>query len=278
MTLDPDDSRPPYLQVAGLLKAAILTREFAPGAQLPSGAEMAETYGVSRQTIQSALKELKKWNLTVSRAGSGTYVRANTERPVGLRPHVEKAFEARHVTIDFAGYSGETLANALQEPIDKIRAGRLTPETVNLRILIQNPDTKWAVPCLIKDQADSPEFRQRAATITQRGLHAVCDSLNRLDELGLVSANVITRSHNAAALFKVYILNDIDSFFGFYPIAKRRVNIAEEELQMWDFSGKDTVLFHHSAEDTGSVGDLYLQQAKTWFDSIWNTIARDYAL
>ena len=37
MELDPDDSRAPYLQVAGLLRAAILTGRYAPGDRLPSG-------------------------------------------------------------------------------------------------------------------------------------------------------------------------------------------------------------------------------------------------
>ena len=41
MDLDPDDPRPPYQQVANALRAAILTRKFAPGEKLPSGNELA---------------------------------------------------------------------------------------------------------------------------------------------------------------------------------------------------------------------------------------------
>jgi DNA-binding transcriptional regulator YhcF (GntR family) len=278
VTLDPDDSRPPYIQVAALLRAAILTKELEPGQQLPSGSEMAQTYGVARQTVQQALKELKNEGLIVSRQGSGTFVRAKTERPVGLRPYIEQAFKAPQVTIDFAGYSGETLANALQEPIDKIRAGRLSPESVTIRLLIQNPHVPWTVPCLVKDRADSPEFRERVEAITDRSIHAISDSLARLDELGLVSATVTAKAHDAAALFKIYIINNHNTFFGFYPVSRRNVKSGLSQLQMWDFSGKDTVLFHHSTEDAGSIADLHVQQSRVWFESMWNSIAKDYPL
>jgi DNA-binding transcriptional regulator YhcF (GntR family) len=36
MTLDPEDPRPPYQQVANSLRASILTRKFSPGDKLPS--------------------------------------------------------------------------------------------------------------------------------------------------------------------------------------------------------------------------------------------------
>ena len=71
MSLDPNDSRPPYIQVANILRAAILTKKFAPGEQLPSGPELAGTYGVARATVQSALRVLREEGLIVSRQGSG---------------------------------------------------------------------------------------------------------------------------------------------------------------------------------------------------------------
>ena len=35
---------------------------------------------------------------------------------IGIRPHIERAFSREHVTIDFAGFSGETLHGVTQEP------------------------------------------------------------------------------------------------------------------------------------------------------------------
>jgi DNA-binding GntR family transcriptional regulator len=60
-------------------------------------------------TVQQAVRVLRDEGLIVSRTGSGVFVRERTERPVGLRPHIERAFEAEDVTLDFFGFSGETL-------------------------------------------------------------------------------------------------------------------------------------------------------------------------
>jgi DNA-binding FadR family transcriptional regulator len=84
-------------------RAAILTKKFGPGDQLPSGNDMARTYDVSRATVQDALRVLKNEGLLVSVQGRGVYVRERTTRPVALRPHIERAFEQAKVSIDFAG-------------------------------------------------------------------------------------------------------------------------------------------------------------------------------
>jgi DNA-binding GntR family transcriptional regulator len=75
MALDPDDSRPPYVQVAAALRAEILVGLLKPGAQLPSRVELAKKYEVAPMTVQSALRELRDDGLIVSRQGSGVFVR-----------------------------------------------------------------------------------------------------------------------------------------------------------------------------------------------------------
>ena len=51
MSLDPNDERPPYLQVSSVLRAEILTKKFEPGTQLPSGPELSKRFGVARGTV-----------------------------------------------------------------------------------------------------------------------------------------------------------------------------------------------------------------------------------
>jgi DNA-binding transcriptional regulator YhcF (GntR family) len=135
------------VQVANALRAAILTKKFAPEDKLPSRSELAKTYDVAPMTAQNALRELREEGLIVSRQGSGVFVRERTERPVGLRPHIERAFEAENVTIDFAGFSGETLHGAIQEPLDKIRVGRLRPKSITVSILVPDTTAPLAIPC-----------------------------------------------------------------------------------------------------------------------------------
>jgi DNA-binding transcriptional regulator YhcF (GntR family) len=275
--LDPDDPRPPYQQVANSLRAAILTRRFQPGDKMPSGPELAKHYGVARMTVQQAIRLLRDEGLVVSRQGSGVYVRERTERPVGLRPHLERAFEASKVSVDFAGFSGETLHNAISEPLDKVRAGRLRPESIQVRILVPNPAVPWSLPARVDDLADSPAFRERATQIMQRHTEAIVEATNELGELGLVeTVQAEIRVAPAVPLFKLYLINGTDAFFGFYPVQEHTVKLDGEQVPMWDLMGKDTVLFHHAGDaDPDSMASQYVAQCRLWFESLWTTVARE---
>lgn len=277
MSLDLDDPRPPYQQVSSLMRAAILTKKpgYEPGDKLESGPRLAKHYGVARGTIDRALELLRREGLIVTRQGSGSFVRERTERPVGLRPHIEVAFGEPQVTLDFAGFSSETLHNAMQEPLDKIRSGRLTPESISVRLLLPDTTQPMAVPVLVDGLRDEPALRDRARNIALTNAGGIAHSVEVLAELGLVqSAKVQVRVYKASSLFKLYILNGSEAFFGFYPLRERTVAIDDTAHSFFDVTGKDATLFHHSAgPDDASLGSQYVQQAQMWFDSVWSTIA-----
>lgn len=279
VTLDPDDPRPPYQQVANALRAAILTRKFTPGDKLPSQGELAATYGVARMTVQQSLRILRDEGLIVSRQGSGVYVRGRTERPVGLRPHVEAAFEQPDVRIDFSGYTAETLHGVIQEPLDKIRVGRLTPQSIHVRMLLSDMTRPIALPSRAGDKpGDDPDVRGRMAKTAERNTVAIMEQVAELAELGLVEKAVAdARVHSSAPLFKMYLINDHDLFFGFYPIVEHTVTINKKNVPIYDPMGKDAVLFHHVADgDPDSMGSQYVSETAKWFESVWTTIARPY--
>lgn len=276
MSLDPDDPRPPYQQVAAALRAAILTRKIEPGQKLPSQSELAATYGVARMTIQQALRLLKDEGLTVSRQGSGVFARHRTERPIGLRPHIENAFEAETVRIDFSGYTAETLHGILSEPLDKVRAGRLTPKAIHIRLLLSDMDRPLALPVLENnDPSASGAVRERMAEIGARHAGAIQASIEELADLELVpEATVEVRVHGSAPLFKTYLINDTDVFFGYYPVVRHDVRLDGKKATILDPMGKDAVLFQHTDDgDPDSTGSQFVAQTRAWFDSIWNTIA-----
>jgi DNA-binding GntR family transcriptional regulator len=75
--LDPDDRRPPYLQVAEALRADIDAGVFAPGEKLPSHQDLVSHFGVAAGTVKRALGELQGAGLIVSRQGQGAFVRTN---------------------------------------------------------------------------------------------------------------------------------------------------------------------------------------------------------
>lgn len=170
--------------------------------------------------------------------------RVQTERPVGLRPHVEAEFARAHVSIDFAGFSGETLHGVLIEPLDKISARLLTPESVSIRILIPDTRAPMALPCLAETRIDDPGVRQWAERISRRHTDAIAEAVRE---------------------------------FGFYPVIEHTVTIDGKPTSIYDPMGKDTILFHRAISD-GETSDTaqYVEQARAWFEPMWSTIAYDY--
>lgn len=195
--------------------------------------------------------------------------------PIGLRPYLERAFEQQHVSIDFAGFSGETLQGVLQEPLDKIRYRQLQPESVTIRLLLPDTTRPMALPCKADDLTDDPEFRARATTIMQRHATALLDSVHELAARGAIQkATAEIRLHQVAPLFKLYLINDHDAFFGYYPIQRYELHPGDKSRDIYDLMGKDAAIFHHSADtDTGRE---YVKQSRLWFESMWSTISREF--
>lgn len=88
--IDPTDKRQPNAQIAASIRAAILSGELEPGAQLPTGHQLASFFGVSRMTVQTAIRTLREEGFVRSRTGSGVYVRDQASLPTrsqqNLRP------------------------------------------------------------------------------------------------------------------------------------------------------------------------------------------------
>ena len=56
--IDPADPRKPYVKIAASIRAAILSGELEPGAQLGTGEELARFFGVARMTVHAAIRAL----------------------------------------------------------------------------------------------------------------------------------------------------------------------------------------------------------------------------
>jgi putative hydrolase of HD superfamily len=86
--IDPEDPRRPNVQIAASIRAAILSGELEPGAQLPSGDELAKFFGVTRVTVGNAIRTLREEGFVRSRTGSGVFVREQASLPVpGEKDH-----------------------------------------------------------------------------------------------------------------------------------------------------------------------------------------------
>ena len=98
-----------------------------------------------------------------------------------------------------------------------------------------------------------------------------------MSRLGLVAeTNVSVRVHSGTQFFKLYVINQEDAFFGYYPIRPNKVVAEGEAIEIYDLVGADATLFHYSVnEGESSSGAQQVEQARMWFDSVWSTIGRD---
>jgi DNA-binding transcriptional regulator YhcF (GntR family) len=275
VTLDPDDPRPPYQQVASDLRAAILSRRFQPGARLPSGAELARQYGVARMTVQQAIRLLRDDSLVVTRQGSGVFVRA-VEPPVGVRHHLSRAFRAEHVSVDYAGISAAALAESLDEAVGQVLAGRTRPRSVAVRVLVPDGDQPWILPVGApgSPSADVPESRGEApGGRAPADLAAVAERLEHARQVGLLDrVRTEVRSHPLTPLFTLYVVNGEETFFALHPVARAAVQEGGEPRPVLEVPG-EVALLHHRAADPESVDAQAVDQARRWFDSVWETVA-----
>lgn len=67
-------NEPRYLRIARKLAAEIADRMWPVGQRMPPEPELAARFGVSRETLRNALRELESWGLITRRKGDGTRV------------------------------------------------------------------------------------------------------------------------------------------------------------------------------------------------------------
>lgn len=72
---------PHYVAIKHFVCEAIKTGALCPGDRLPSEAELVARFGVSRMTVNRALRELQSAGILTRRAGSGSFVAE--PRPIG---------------------------------------------------------------------------------------------------------------------------------------------------------------------------------------------------
>jgi hypothetical protein len=195
----------------------------------------------------------------------------------GLRPYIEQAFTAEHVAIDFAGFSGETLHGVVQEPLDMIRTGQIKPASVSIRMLLPDTTRPMTVPCRVDDLADDPDYRARMHQITGRHAYAILETVQELARLGRIEeASTQIRAYQVPPLFKLYLLNGEEAFFGLYPLVEHKIPFPDGSHAMYDLMGKDAVVFRHSAAGGDAADAQFVEQAQGWFDSMWDHISYEF--
>ncbi len=275
--LDPDDPRTPSQQIANALRAAILMGRFEPGEKLPSQHALVARYGVARETVKSALRILDREQLIVSRQGSGVFVRARQGNQLDLQGLLRKAFDREHVTIDYAGYQGETLANTLLPSLKEIGAGTLRARSLRLRMLLLDPAAFSDFPRRVDGRRTDAALRRTLARVTEDAVGRLTEAVRELTDAGVLrSGTVEVRLHGLGPMMKVYLLNNEQVLLGFYPVTEYSVNVKGESVPLHHPSGWDAALFTGNDAGVEISGPPFAEQARAWFESVWSTIARPY--
>ena len=134
----------PYARVKQHLKDGLATGHWAPGAQMPSEADLVALFGVSRMTVNRALRELQAEGLVQRVQGVGTF--AATLHPVSsmlnirdLHEEIESRGHRHHAAVHLQ--SSEAASAALAEQLG-VAAGSAVFHT-----LIVHFDNGVAVQC-----------------------------------------------------------------------------------------------------------------------------------
>lgn len=115
-------------QVTHILIKEIKTNKFPPHSRMPSEAEMAKRFGVSRTVIREAVSRLKSEGLVDTRQGSGTRVlEPNIATPFRLDIHLQDSVQAvlrvielrRGVEAEMAALAAERRSKAQHATIKK---------------------------------------------------------------------------------------------------------------------------------------------------------------
>ncbi|WP_084718783.1 GntR family transcriptional regulator [Streptacidiphilus carbonis] len=267
----------------------LLVADLSPGAQLPPQERLAKDYDVSRDTVQRALRELRQEGLIRSKQGSGSFVAPRIGPPdedpdayseaepaiIALDPYLERGLTAADVTIDYFGFSAETLATLLKPRLDLMRLpGASRPQSLHIRLLLPKMSAPLALPRSVADPAD-PRPLQRLQRLTFDLVRRLTDAVDEVRLRGLIP-NVLLEIRTVAMTpqVKIYIINGTEALRGWYEVIEVPVRLpvdpsdAEgemEEVMIYDLMGLDAALIPQqpAAVDT----------AQRWFDSIWSTIA-----
>lgn len=139
---DTERPRPRYLQIMEDLERRIAA-EGAPGDALPSEADLAATYGVSRLTVRESIAGLVRRGLVVTRRGSGSFVADPAHRyPIaaGREASLTRAMRARGHTV-----SSRLIAAATDDDPQVLERLQQTAPVVRFETVRRVDDAPWSL-------------------------------------------------------------------------------------------------------------------------------------
>ena len=269
------------------LRRRIVAQEYPEGGMLPSQRELATSFGVSRDTVQRALRELIEDGWIKSRQGSGSRVVKPPQTAIaaggGARLRtaqmgwfVERAFTQAEVRLDVYCLTSESLDLHLRVHAESIRGGSAAvPEKIRLRMMLPARDTPLPVPRNIV-APDDKSVVERLLRISDRCVSSLEDTLRNLRAYGPVQeVDFEVRRVPVAPMFKLFLLNETESFQAMYKLARRRIPLSgTEEVEAIDIlSVGATGTYFDKGDGVDDAQAVWVKNQQDWFDSLWEHLA-----
>ena len=272
-------------EIADILRDRIRGGELKAGDRLPTQAELAEEFGVERGTVRQALRALQEDGL-LSNVSKGSPPRiaevsppADEPQPtmVGLAPQLTEAFKAKHVRIDAACLTAETLLTALAEPVRHIHEGTIRPESIDVRILLPSRKIHLAFPVSVEGSSDDDAIHRRWLEQRNAQGHVLRHNLQSLRASHGIDVHVTFRALPFTPPVKLYLLNGVEALMAYYMLTRREEEWDTGTLDMYDTLGSKSLLFSFE-KAAGERDAAFVDQSQKWFDALWATITTDLTL
>lgn len=124
--IDRADDKPPYRQIASMLRDAISSGQLVAEERLPSEASLIDHFGVARMTVRQAVQELRSEGLVISEHGRGVFVRPAPP----IRRLASDRFARRHRASGKAAFTVEAEKSGYSPQVDNITVKHGKPDSV----------------------------------------------------------------------------------------------------------------------------------------------------
>ncbi|MFI8232302.1 GntR family transcriptional regulator [Streptomyces sp. NPDC085900] len=272
-------------EIADILRERINDGDLKAGDRLPTQAELAEEFGVERGAVRQALRVLQDDGL-LTNVSKGSPPRIATPTPavgepqptmVGLAPRLTEAFSARHVRVDVVCHTSETLMLALGEPLRRIHAGELCPDSIAFRVLMPSREINLAFPVPVERDSDVDTVHRRWLTMRNAQAQVLRHNLSAIRSTHGIDVQISFRALTFTPPVKLYLLNGEEALIGYYIPTKREEEYQSQTLEMYDALGSASVLFSF-VKRSGQRDAAFVEESQNWFDALWETITTDLTL
>ncbi|MFJ8538693.1 GntR family transcriptional regulator [Streptomyces sp. NPDC093591] len=279
-----------FERVASALRARMTDGTYAVDTRLPPQRDLAEEFGVSRDTVQRVINELRSEGWIETRQGSGSRVVRNQridspasvkwpDRKVTLGRLIEQAFERTEVTLDVFTLTAESLDAHIRLQAERIQVGEIAPERIVLRVLL--PDESLDIPYWRSKSGEHDLLlKERFLDIARRQTQSLRNVMRQLGAEKLVpSVEFQIRRTTLAPTFKLYLVNKEEALFGLYEIYERPIELEDgQEIMATDVRGLAARLTHHVKDaDEHSQGTVFVEDKQVWFESAWKFVSEPEA-